>query len=139
MHAKRSFLLYFFLLLYLIKMSLSTNLSLASLLFDARMDFPAGDIPQSVAVGDLNDDGFPDLVVANGYGDDVSVLLGYRGGFFHIDGNYETGDSPNCVTLGDLDKNGNLDLAVTVAPCEKVLQVLSGMRSLVSLATFTFV
>ena len=47
--------------------------------FAARLDYPAGSTPYSIAVADLNGDGRPDLAVANnGYVPDngnVSVLL----------------------------------------------------------------
>ncbi len=43
--------------------------------FIARRDFAAGSIPFSVAVGDFNGDGLPDLAVANGGSANVSVLI----------------------------------------------------------------
>jgi len=43
--------------------------------FQARQNFSVGSSPFSVAVGDLNADGAPDLVTANGVSDNVSVLL----------------------------------------------------------------
>src|SRR5215471_9300614 len=52
--------------------------------FIGRRDFEVGRSPQSVAVGDFNGDGVPDLAVAN-FGDsefpgEVSVLLGSADG-----------------------------------------------------------
>ncbi len=44
--------------------------------FLAARSYAAGLNPESVAVGDFNGDGKPDLVVANENGDNVSVLLG---------------------------------------------------------------
>ncbi len=38
--------------------------------------FPTGDVPQSVSVGDLDNDGVLDLVSANYFSRNVSVLLG---------------------------------------------------------------
>ena len=43
--------------------------------FIARRDFGAGSYPVSVAVGDFNGDGKPDLAVANYYSNNVSVLI----------------------------------------------------------------
>ena len=43
--------------------------------FGAATNFAAGSFPASVAVGDFNGDGRPDLVVANGGSNDVVVLL----------------------------------------------------------------
>ena len=42
--------------------------------FAGHVDFAAGAFPTSVAVGDVNDDGLPDLVVANSGSSTVSVL-----------------------------------------------------------------
>jgi len=41
-----------------------------------RLPFPVGSNPRSVAVGDFNGDGDPDLVTANVNSNDVSVRLG---------------------------------------------------------------
>ena len=43
--------------------------------FTGPTNFPAGDRPASVAVGDFNADRAPDLAVANNLSNDVSVLL----------------------------------------------------------------
>jgi hypothetical protein len=44
--------------------------------FAAKVDYPTGLYPESVAVGDVNADGRLDLVVANSGSGTVSVLLG---------------------------------------------------------------
>jgi len=44
-------------------------------LFDVRIDYDAGEIPISVAVGDLDGDGNLDLAVANYQNNNVSVLI----------------------------------------------------------------
>jgi hypothetical protein len=43
--------------------------------FQTARNFPAGSHPSSVAVGDFNGDGFPDLAVANPVSNAVSILL----------------------------------------------------------------
>jgi hypothetical protein len=43
--------------------------------FQPKHDYPAGPGPQSVAVGDFNGDGFPDLAVSNYGSHTVSVLV----------------------------------------------------------------
>ena len=48
--------------------------------FGAQAQLTAGTTPQSIVVGDLNGDGFPDLAVANASSDSVSVLLNAVGG-----------------------------------------------------------
>jgi VCBS repeat protein len=43
--------------------------------FQGARNFAAGSLPYSVAVGDFNGDGLPDLAVANAYSNNVSVLI----------------------------------------------------------------
>jgi hypothetical protein len=43
--------------------------------FAVKVDYNTGWAPQFVAAADLNDDGRPDLTVANYNSDNVSVLL----------------------------------------------------------------
>ena len=44
--------------------------------FAPKTDHSAGSFPASVAVGDFDRDGDPDLATANAQSNDVSVLLG---------------------------------------------------------------
>ncbi|MGD1072736.1 MAG: FG-GAP-like repeat-containing protein [Bryobacteraceae bacterium] len=72
----------------------------------------AGTNPQSIAIGDLNKDGNPDIAVAN-YGDNtVTVLLGNgSGGFTEATGSpFGVGLSPVSLALGDLNGDGALDI-----------------------------
>jgi len=47
--------------------------------FAANVDYGTGQAPVSVAIGDLNADGLPDLVTADNGSNTVSVLLNVRG------------------------------------------------------------
>ena len=71
-----------------------------------------GDAPVSVALGDVNADGRPDLAVANVSSDNVSVLLGNGNGTFQPDVTFAAGDDPTSVALGDVNGDGQPDLAV---------------------------
>jgi hypothetical protein len=69
----------------------------------------------SVAIGDFNGDGKPDLVVVNNAGNNVSVLLGNGDGTFPAAPNYSTGSSSDYsggVAVADFNGDGILDLAV---------------------------
>jgi len=62
--------------------------------FTGPTNFAVGDGPNSVAVGDFNGDGDPDLAVANEFAGSVSVLLGSTGGTFTGPTNFPAGSSP---------------------------------------------
>jgi hypothetical protein len=65
------------------------------------------------AVGDLNADGKPDLVVANATSNTLSVLLGKGDGTFSPPLTLFTGSYPSAVAVGDFDADGRLDIAAT--------------------------
>ncbi|HEX9543812.1 MAG TPA: VCBS repeat-containing protein [Pyrinomonadaceae bacterium] len=55
----------------------------------------------ALALGDLNGDTKPDLVVANYYSDQVSILTGNGAGNFTLSSTTTTGQRPSAVLLGD--------------------------------------
>ncbi len=85
--------------------------------FTAKQDFATGNNPFSVAMGDLNGDGIPDLAIANNSSASVSVLLnttapGAAAPSFAVKQDFTTGSFPKSVAIGDLNRDGLLDLAV---------------------------
>ena len=91
-----------------------------------RSDFPVGNHPQSVAVGDVNRDGKPDVAVANAGGDDVTLLLGDGTGALNpaTGSPFAVGHEPQSVAIGDLNRDGKPDLAVPNADDDDVSVLL---------------
>jgi hypothetical protein len=83
--------------------------------FQSPTTFPSDDpLQSSVAVGDVNGDGNPDLLVANLSSGTVGVMLGNGNGTFKPIVNYSVGASfsggPMSVTASDVNGDGKLDL-----------------------------
>ena len=74
----------------------------------------AGGVPRSLAVGDFNIDGRPDLAVANFFSDNVTILLGNATGQFSQPAGspVSAATSPNSLVIGDFNLDGRPDLAV---------------------------
>jgi hypothetical protein len=81
--------------------------------FARARSYATGRAPISVAIGDLNGDGKPDLATANfkvGV-NTVSVLLNRGDGSFQAQRGYRTGRRPSSVAVGDLNSDDKPDLA----------------------------
>ena len=99
--------------------------------------FPAGAVPWSIAVGDLNRDSIPDLVVVP-YGPQVrdsraiaaTVLLGDGHGGFHAMGDSPLPlpgcSSPRRVAIGDVTGSALRDFVVTCMGSDAVLLFTAG-------------
>ena len=88
-----------------------TGTASAALTLKPASNFPAGNGAFSVAIGDLNGDGRPDLATANQFSDNVSVLLGTGTGSFGAKTDFAAGNGPFSVAIGDLNGDGRPDLA----------------------------
>ncbi len=81
--------------------------------FAAGKKYTIGIHGGAIAVGDLNGDGFQDLVVTDataGDNADTSVLMGTSGGGFATAKNYTLGSLSNVAYLVDMNGDGKLDL-----------------------------
>ena len=93
-------------------------LAIAQVSFSNPASYPVGTSPTATAVGDLDGNGKPDLVVANS-GDpntsddgNVSILLGNGDGTFQDSTSFNAGKNPWSIAVGDFNHDGKKDLAV---------------------------
>ncbi len=86
--------------------------------------------PYGVAVGDVDNDGHPDIVSANYGSHTVGVLVGLGGGGFAPVSTYSTGAKsyPSSVVIADLDHDGRPDLA-TASYGAHAVGLLRGLAS----------
>jgi hypothetical protein len=108
----------------------------AQVSFSGPTNYPAGDGPHSVAVGDFDADSDPDLAVANNgrlddsVPDDVSILLGDGTGGFTGPTNFPAGhrlfSGDRSVVVDDFDADSDLDLAVANLGSSDDVSILLG-------------
>jgi hypothetical protein len=75
-------------------------------------DYPLLSFSASVAIGDVNHDGRPDLVATDGGSDRVSRYFGLGGGAFGSRTDFVTGANPGEVAIADMNLDGHPDLVV---------------------------
>jgi FG-GAP-like repeat len=74
--------------------------------------FMTGANPTRVAAGDVNGDGWPDVVTGNMSGGDVTVLLGDGKGSLRLGVSRPAGKEPYGVAVGDVDGDGRAEIFV---------------------------
>ncbi len=83
--------------------------------FAEKVDFVTGTLPKSITAADLDNDGKPDIVIANVTSNSLSFLKNQSSGrtmSFAAKRDFATGQTPVWVEAADLDKDGLPDLIV---------------------------
>ena len=78
----------------------------------APVTIPVGHAPVAIAVADVNNDGIPDIAVANSADNTISVARGLGNGTFIPASSFAVGTTPVALIAQDLNADGNVDLVV---------------------------
>jgi hypothetical protein len=101
--------------------------------FQPSVEYTAGPEPFSVAIGDMDNDGKLDLVVATtgiGESNEINILRGNGDGTFQAPVGYIVDRGPLSVALADLNHDGFLDIVVANFGSNDVSVLLTPYRSL---------
>jgi hypothetical protein len=86
-----------------------------SISFLPKIDFAAGSSPGAISIGDFDQDGKPDIVVANTGSGSVSIFknISSLGNIvFAAKSDFDAGPSPSGIAINDIDGDGKIDLTV---------------------------
>ncbi len=92
---------------------------------------------RSVAIGDLNGDGIPDMVVAGTDGF-VRTFFGHGDGTFGTGATYSVGgDGTTAVLLADINKDGRLDIVTSNSDSDTVSVLFNGGHNAKTIVKFS--
>jgi hypothetical protein len=91
----------------------------------AGSPFPTGKAPCHVAIGDINGDGYADVVTVNAADNSVSIFLGTAAGRLVKGPDLPVGQRPFGVALGDLNGDGKADIVTANHDADDITVLLS--------------
>ena len=91
--------------------------------------YTVGAMPVQVAILDLDDDGFPDLLTVNRGSNDLSALRGAGDGQFLPQSRIRVGRTPTALAADDVNSDGTDDLVVSNRRSRSVTLLLSGVNA----------
>ena len=91
-----------------------------------QVAYAVGDTPVGVALGDVNNDGYLDIVAVNNGDENISVLLNKKKGTFGVQTLIGVGGEPTAVEIADLDGDGANDIVVANGD-DDTISVLMGV------------
>ncbi|MDP2886152.1 MAG: FG-GAP-like repeat-containing protein [Ignavibacteria bacterium] len=122
----------------------SSSGSITSSSFAAKVDFTTGTGPEGIALGDVDGDGKPDLVVVNNVSSSVSVFRNtstsgsITSGSFAPKVDFTTGAFPCSVAISDIDGDGKQDLVVANYGSNSAVSVFRNTSSSGSITSGSF-
>lgn len=85
----------------------------AGVTFAPEQTLAVGLNPSAVETGDMDQDGLPDIVVANKSDDSISILRNQGSGSFAAAQSIAVGDEPSDLKIADFNLDGDPDIAAT--------------------------
>jgi len=108
--------------------------------FENAENYTVGTGPRTVALGDLDSDGYLDIITSNygsGAGNTASVLLGSADGSFIDGGTIDTGAGAIFGVMGDFNSDGALDYAATNETDGNLTVSLANTEETVNIARYS--
>ena len=101
--------------------------------FDAPQELRLGNLqvleesPKGLAIGDVDDDGLNDILVALNFGHKIAVILNQDNGNFADPVTFFSGSFPTSIAIADFDEDGLDDLGVANSGSGDALVFLKGL------------